>query len=538
VALLDTDEFVCRTVGDAMADCTITITSIVGEPVPNPPIQCETYVRISGTISSSGSECQSITVTANCDNSTTPFSGTIDTTGAVTGDIIAGYLAGDTWQVTLFTSCCCDSQFSVSASCSNINCSVNETVTLQCQPPCCPTIAVTDISYGACELSGSAVVTFKVAGEVPPGCPDPQLQIDFGDNSPPETISTYTFTHTYGSGSYVATINVISPPGCPPVQIPINVQCPNCCPIVSVTPCIPDCDGNADRTVTFTITVTPPPLPCPQYAISAQMDFGDGTYGQTISLGPGQSYSGTEPYTYTGSSALVANTASLQITSPAQCAGLYSPHVIPACCTKARAAWCTLLFWIMSVAFVFALVFLLFAVLPGPTCPTCVFFTAVPGYYTPLYCFYLFAIIGVAALILYLLFCTKCRCDWVYLLLARILFGAGLFYFIFAACSLGIWSVVIGLLLMLLGYLLLKKWQSDCCVTLCAFLRQLLWFVVWLMPIAVFLAGSLSGGCVYDLFFIPTLAGSPPHIVNIPITTLEVASFAAAALTGYYASQC
>jgi hypothetical protein len=387
-----------------------------------------------------------------------------------------------------------------------------------------------------------APVTFNVT--VTPvtaaGCSPTQVQMDYGDGSPTLLFSgSFTTQHSYSAGPHTAFVNVISPTGCKQLQIPFNVQCPPCCPSVSITPCIPDCDGNADRTVTFNITVTPAPAPCPPTPISFQMDFGDGTNGTSYTIPGTSSYSYSETHTYTGSSALQTNTAALQLSQPSQCAGTYSPQTIPACCTKSRAAWCATLFWIMSFSFAFALLFALYAILPGPACAPCLLFTAVPGYYTPLYFFYLFAIVGVIGLILYLLFCRKCRCDWVYFLLWRVLFAAGLLYFIFAACSLGIFSVLIGLVLMLIGILLLKKWQTDCCVTLCDLLKEAAWWLALIMAIATFLIlHHISSGCVYTLFTIPIVVGFPPHVISFTITTYDVALAASTWFVGYVLHKC
>jgi hypothetical protein len=641
----------------SQSGCTINITSVVGGPtVLLTPTLCETIITVSGTVVSSlgSAPCPAVTVTVSCEDvatSTFPsYTATIDSNGVVTGQGASGFFVGQDWQLTLTTFCCCNTQVTVSAGCPSLNCSASEPVLLQCQPPCCPRI-FTQVSYGACDGSGNALVTFtvsvyaatlngcpetkvqmdfgdgsplgaihafvapgtfnevhqyssgphtafvniisptgcqqvevpidvpcppsgccpkitsKVSYECDPtgnslvtfavsvspvtavGCPETKVQMDFGDGSPPGAIhafvapGTFNEVHQYSSGPHTAFVNILSPTGCRQVQIPINVQCPPCCPDVTVTPCIPDCDSNANRTVTFQITVTKKPLPCPQTAVSFQMDFGDGSNGVPVTVPAGMpSYSYTETHTYTGSAALQANTASLQVSKPAQCAGTYSPHVIPACCKKARANWCTTLFWIMSFSLAFALLFAPFTIFPATfSCLTCLPFTTQPGY-TPLYSFYLFAIIGVIALILYLLFCTKCRCDWFYFLLWRILFGAGLLYFVFANCSLGILSVLIALGLMLIGYLCLKKWERDCCVLPCDFLKEMASWLVLIMAIAVFLVGtsffSLAGGCVYTLFTISIPVGFPPQVISFPITTMFVAVAVSTAFELYVYKKC
>lgn len=630
--------------------CSLNITGVVGVyTVKMTPTICATAIKISGTVVSSlaSPPCPVITVSATCQYGSTStsltYSGTIDRNGIVTGQVTGGFLVGDNWQVTLNTNCCCGTQVIVAASCPSLNCSASETVlSLRCQSPCCPMIE-TQVSYGECDGSGNALVTFTVsvnaaaigacketavqmdfgggsplgaihtfppsgsfteqhqyssgphiafinvispAGcqqvEVPinvpcppagccpkiapdvsygpcdaagislvtfvvsvspniaTGCPETEVQMDFGDGNPLGATQTFlapgSFTeqHSYSSGPHTAFVNVISPTGCKQVQIPISVQCTPCCPDVSITPCIPDCDGDANRTVTFEISVTKKPLPCPPIAVSFQMDFGDGSSGAPITAPANlQSYSYTEVHPYTGSAALQSNTASLQISQPPQCAGSYSPQVIPACCTKARAAWCENLFWTMSFSLAFALLFGLFTLFPATfSCATCLLFTTQPGY-VPLYSFYLFAILGVVALIVYILFCKKCRCIWFYFLLWRTLFGAGLLYFVFAKCSLGILSVLIGLGLMLIGYLFLKKWMQDCCVALCDVLKESLVWLVLIMFIASIFAAivlglSLANGCIYNL--------SPNP--GIPLTTYWIALTATALYTIYVTKKC
>jgi hypothetical protein len=399
-----------------MSACNLNITSVVGGPtVKFTPTLCETYITISGTIVSlpGVAPCPAVTVSASCPyNSTSTYqsySGTIDRNGAVAGQVTSGFLVGNNWQVTLVTFCCCDGPISVTASCPSLNCSDTKTISsLQCQSLCCPAIS-TQVSHGECDGAGNALVTFTVTVNAAAinGCPQTQVQMDFGDGGPLGAIHTFppsgSFTeqHLYSSGTHIAFINVISPTGCAQVEVPINVpcppsccptitpkisygpcdpggnslvtfsigvvpnnnplcpetkvqmdfgdggplgvihafpsagsfteqhsysagphtafvnvisptgckqsqipiyvQCPPCCPDISITPCIPDCDGNANRTVKFQITVTQKPPPCPPMAVSVQMDFGDGSHGALVAVPANtQSYSYTETHSYTG----------------------------------------------------------------------------------------------------------------------------------------------------------------------------------------------------------------------------------------------
>jgi len=615
--------------------CTITITSVNAQQLIHyTPTVCDTFLALAGTVTGPAA-CPEIQVKADCNGAT--FSGTVNTSGVLSGSAISGSLVtsstgGQNWQLVLQITCCCDTPktpLTVTVSCPTLGCSeTKQFPALPCQSDCCPHVS-TLVTPGVCDGAGHMDMTFTVTATQASGCSPYQIQLDFGDGSQTYTASSnFTVTHNYSSGTHTAYINTISPPGCPQIQVPVNVPCPPkgccptitttveygkchdgkalvtfnvtvvpvaaagcpsvqgqldfgdgssplsfsssfvaqhpysggpqtafinitsptgcpqikiplnvpcppCCPNVSITPCIPDCDSSASRQVRFDITVTPAPPPCPALPISFQMDFGDGATGSLQTSSGTSPYSYTEYHPYTGSAALSSNTAALQIIKPSQCAGSYAPQVIPACCKPKRAKWGAILFWTMSFAFAFALLFLLFALLPASmSCATCLPFTTQPGY-TPLNAFYFFAIIGVVALILYLLFCTKCRCGWLYLLLWRILSGAGLLYFIFAACSLGIISVIIGLVLILLGYLLLQQWRKQCCVTWCHFLGEILLWFVYLMSIAsVLIANNIASGCVYTLFSITILT------FTIKITTYDVAVAVLAWFVTYYKKHC
>jgi hypothetical protein len=388
---------------------------------------------------------------------------------------------------------------------------------------CCPDITA-KVEYGPCDPAGNSLVTFHVTVTpvTTPGCPPTTVQMDFGDGSSLGALHTFTsagtFTeqHPYSAGPHTPFIKITSPLGCKQVQIPINVQCPSCCPDISITPCIPDCDSDANRTVEFLISVTPKPLPCPPTAISFQMDFGDGSpLGNTVTLPAGSPpYSYTEIHTYQGNAALNANTASLHVTQPPQCAGTYAPQNIPACCTKARAAWCGNLLWLMSFLLAFALLFLLFSM--GGSLAS-----------TALNTFYVLAIAGIICLIIYLIFCTKCKCGWLYLLLWRILFGAGIMYAIFAACGLAAWSILIGLVLMLIGFWLLNLWKKACCVSECRYLLEIFRWWTLLSPFVVWLYSHALSGCAYSFV-----------IFGYTVFIYAIVAFAWAVFSLYFANKC
>lgn len=400
-------------------------------------------------------------------------------------------------------------------------------VNVECTPPdCCPQISA-EVKTGKCDGAGNAVVTVTVSVTPKPApCPPAKVQIDFGggDLSAVHTFSSpgsFTETRPYSAGPHPAQIIVLSPKGCHSTALDIFVHCPECCPDVSVTPCVPDCGDAPDRTVKFQVTVTPKPAPCPPKAVSFQMDFGDGDYGQpyTIPAGGG-AFSYTETHTYTGADALQDNTAALTVSEPPECAGTYGSAVIPKCCTKKRANFCRHLFWWMSWAFVLAvLAFLsyLFGSLFSPP--------------VSLIAFYILAGIGVLLLIAFLLHCPKCRCGWVWRLLWRVFFGAGLLYAINAACTIFHWqTVLIGALMILLAFFFLQQWRKKCCVTECNWLKEILfWFAFNILVLAsLLLTTTLGSGCQFVLFTIWT----------IKVTILGVATFVAGLLGNYYLQKC
>jgi MFS family permease len=273
--------------------------------------------------------------------------------------------------------------------------------------------------------------------------------------------------------------------------------------------------------VEFQITVAPKGPPCPPKAVSFQMDFGDGTHGQPVTIpAGGAAYTYTEVHTYSGADALQDNNAALTLSQPPECAGTYGSVIIPRCCKKKRAALCVTLFWTMSWAFTLAALALLswlFGSLYSPR--------------VSLQAFFALASIGVAILIAFLILCTKCRCGWVWRLLWRVFFAAGLLYAIFAACTVFHWqSVLIGFLMILLAFLFLRKWRRKCCVSECAWLREIIfWFGVNVLTfVGLVLTHPILVHCQMVLF----------AIGSFTITVLTVAIFLFSLITAYYLKKC
>jgi hypothetical protein len=303
----------------------------------------------------------------------------------------------------------------------------------------------------------------------------------------------------------------------------IFVPCTDCCPNVSVSPCIPDCGPDPDRTVQFQITVAPKGRPCRRKAVSFQMDFGDGSQGQSVTIPAGGSaYSYTETHTYSGAAALQDNNAALIVSQPPECAGSYGSVLIPKCCRKKLAALCATLFWLMSWAFALALWFLLLWLFGSIVAsPQTVALT--------------FATLGVVLLIVYLAQCAKCLCGWVWRLLWRILFGAGLLYAIHAACAASWWSVLIGAILILIAFFVfLRKWRNLCCVSECDWLKEILfWGLLNILALANFLlASNVIVFCQFVLFTISIFN------TTLTITVLAVANGLFSLLGAYYLKKC
>lgn len=372
------------------------------------------------------------------------------------------------------------------------------TLTVNVQPcDCCPDIS-TAYDFGICDSNGNRPVTITVTVKTKPNCPDVQIELVFEDGSSvvspiisPNTTYTWVLPpKSLSPGQHSVTINVLIPRDCPPVKRTFTVLPCDCCPGVSVTPCIADCDKHGNREVTFTITVNAKPPPCP--TIQVQMDFGDGSPPGAIHTFPASSEgSYTETHTYTGNAALQDNNAVLNVLKPRGCPGW--SQVIPKCCTRKKTRSCNALFYIMTVSLALALVLSLLSL-----CGITVSFYVILGF---------LAAFALAFMVYLLLGCPKCRCGWLYLLLWRVLFGVGLLYAIFAGCC-SPWSILIGLGLMIIGFVFLLLWKKKCCVKFCPFLKEIVWWVgTTVLPLVGIIKSIVGTSCYYILFTLPW----PPH---------------------------
>lgn len=402
-------------------------------------------------------------------------------------------------------------------------------------PPCCPQISAS-AKLEPCGPDGLAPVTFiaSVQPAADPACPAVSWRYDFGDGvlEPARGPGTFNDVRFYPAGPHSATIKLLSPPGCADLPVGFNVNCPDCCPDVTIVPCIPDCGKDADREVIFRVTVTPKGSPCPEKAIAFQMDFGDGGKGQALSIPAGGGpLSFEETHTYSGQHALQDNDAALNVSEPPECARSYPAPTIPACCTKKRAKKCQALFLVMSWDLTLALLFFLFWILGGITlgCVQCAPFNAPSAVHK--YLFYAFAIAGLLLLAIYLIFCVKCSCGWLYRLLWRMLFGAGAFYAIYAGCALSWLSVLIGLVLILISFVFLKMWKSKCCVSECKYLKEIfVWGVAQVYALTALLTTThIAVGCLFVLFTLPLVG---------PVTVFGVATIMVIAFSLYFVNKC
>lgn len=129
--------------------------------------------------------------------------------------------------------------------------------------------------------------------------------------------------------------------------------------------------------------------------------------------------------------------------------------------------------------------------------------------------------IGVIALILYWIFCTKCLCGWFYLFLWRVLFGVGIIITVFAGCcsSTFMWT---GLVMIVLGILFLFLWKKQCKKTICELLKEvILVMAVYILPIISAVLG-LGVNCLLVLFTFGSFNFTFLQLVSIIFASLVI----------------
>jgi hypothetical protein len=110
-----------------------------------------------------------------------------------------------------------------------------------CPTTCCPVITNNVVSVGDCDSNGEFTATFETEISIDQGCPGAVVQWSFGDGTNDiaqffgQGTSVFPNTHTYNAGSapYTATLNVISPSGCPGSSVIIDTPSTSSCNCVT-----------------------------------------------------------------------------------------------------------------------------------------------------------------------------------------------------------------------------------------------------------------------------------------------------------------
>ncbi len=397
-----------------------------------------------------------------------------------------------------------------------------------CSPvTCCPNI-ISKVDVGECDADGNRIATFNLDINLISGCPPIVIQIAYGNGtfSPAQIINnsgTYIFTKTYSPNTtpYTASVNVISPFGCPSNVMQINIPpCNNpCCPTVSVSTDIGECKLNGNFNVNFDVNISTPPN-CPKPLV--QLDFGDGSN----SIVSSSSY--TTNHTYNSNNA--PYTATVNIITPTGCPSQTVTIDTSNCCKTFRRWFCPIVYAIATFAAAIGLYLILFApctLVVDPSGSLAATLTTIGV---------ALLVLAVIALILFLIFCTACLCGWFYLFLWRVLFGVGILYAIFAGCCGGTTAFITGLIMMALGILFLFLWRNHCHKSTCEILNEVILIMsgyvltttAFVLSFAVALPALLV--CLYVLFIIPG--------INFPFTFYLLVTIVYAILHSYYLSNC
>ncbi|HEX6750240.1 MAG TPA: hypothetical protein VF092_23305 [Longimicrobium sp.] len=157
-------------------------------------------------------------------------------------------------------------------------------------PVCCPAITVA-AQVGKCNPDGTRTVTLHASNAGPPVS---SIYWVFGQ-SPPQIGSPFSLgvgtphseNHDYAPGTYTATLMVGE--GCPGVPVTFTVE--PCCPQITVSAKVGDCDRDGKRLVTLQATNAGPP------ANGIYWVYGDGSpNGSPFSLGVGTTNTSTHGY--------------------------------------------------------------------------------------------------------------------------------------------------------------------------------------------------------------------------------------------------
>ena len=191
--------------------CSITVTAAVFD-------QNQNTLTVSGT-----SDCQSI-VFSMPEMSIVGFQ----------INVVSG-----TWEVifnssqfTIPPGFSCGQGFKYDAQCIDTpNCSVSNSIAVTCAVPpvVCPQLALEILDTSVCNPEGERTVIFRATSSLN----DVTAVFDFGDDSQSLSIdfltnTSPTFTHDYSSGSYIATLEILTPRDCQDKTIDVIVgDCPS-----------------------------------------------------------------------------------------------------------------------------------------------------------------------------------------------------------------------------------------------------------------------------------------------------------------------
>jgi hypothetical protein len=379
-------------------------------------------------------------------------------------------------------------------------------------PPCisaanCPTINTFEHEFIGCEVIGNNCcqkVEFNINAEIFNGCngsDNTEITINFGDGSNPEIrtlsysgLQQIVFDHHYcDPGNYTATLSVNNPSGCSTQSININiVQCPlepPVCPEISLVSVeYGECDDDCKREVEIRFT-TENVNPCSQNP-SFHIEWGDGNThpnnGQSIQIPTG-------PYTHVYSHYLESGTnheIKVIFDNPNNCDDLIIPVEPPICenCEECEEDkwWKRILCPILKVLAIIgegAVIFGLLIIFLS----SCINGLPVDIATTSL-------IIGLAAILLYVLICKCKKCGYLYLVLIRPLIGLGISGLLFGGCCSNL--ITYGLIFLAIGLFLLYLRTKKCCTNpnsyWCCFLSPLAIAFTWAGTIYGYLQSAFS----------------------------------------------
>jgi hypothetical protein len=138
-------------------------------------------------------------------------------------------------------------------------------------PSCCPTLSLSP-TEGKCDVKGGRPVTvgYTITPASDPACPGIEGELALAGQTVAITASSLTGTMSFQSlqpGHYTATLTLVSPRDCPPVEVGFDVHRCDCCPASVVTADVAE-KCNADLTKHVKVEAQIIPIPgCPVTAV-------------------------------------------------------------------------------------------------------------------------------------------------------------------------------------------------------------------------------------------------------------------------------